>query len=168
MKNHFSPVKKTLITSLAVITLFLSVAAAGFINESSYLSTQELMKGLPSSPSIEKLTPKQIAEITPAEFSKMTGKKLTFKEKMALKMVQNKVKKMTNNPKGSKSQLIALILVILIGSLGIHRFYLGYTWQGIVQLLTLGGCGIWALIDLIRIIMGTLKPKDGSAYNPTL
>lgn len=60
-----------------------------------------------------------------------------------------------------KSQLIALILCILVGGLGIHRFYLGYTWQGIVQLLTLGGCGVWALIDLIRIITGDLKPKDG-------
>lgn len=66
-----------------------------------------------------------------------------------------------------KSQVIALILAALIGGLGIHRFYLGYTWQGIVQLLTLGGCGIWALIDLIRIITGDLQPKDGS-YAKTL
>ena len=66
-----------------------------------------------------------------------------------------------------KSQVIALILVALIGGIGIHRFYLGYTWQGIVQLLTLGGCGIWALIDLIRIITGDLQPKNGS-YSKTL
>jgi hypothetical protein len=62
---------------------------------------------------------------------------------------------------GGKSQLIALLLVIFVGTLGIHRFYLGYTWQGVVQLLTLGGCGIWSLIDLIRIITGDLKPKNG-------
>ena len=68
---------------------------------------------------------------------------------------------------GGKSQLIALILCILVGGLGIHRFYLGYTWQGVVQLLTAGGCGIWALIDLVRIITGDLKPKDGS-YEKTL
>jgi TM2 domain len=68
---------------------------------------------------------------------------------------------------GSKSQVTALILCALIGGLGIHRFYLGYTWQGVVQLLTLGGCGIWALIDLIRIITGDLQPKDGS-YDKTL
>jgi TM2 domain-containing membrane protein YozV len=60
-----------------------------------------------------------------------------------------------------KSQLIALILVVLLGGLGIHRFYLGYTGIGIAQLLTLGGCGIWALIDLVRIITGDLKPKGG-------
>jgi TM2 domain-containing membrane protein YozV len=68
---------------------------------------------------------------------------------------------------GGKSQLVALLLCIFVGGLGIHRFYLGYTWQGIVQLLTLGGCGIWSLIDLIRIITGDLKPKDGE-YEKTL
>ena len=66
-----------------------------------------------------------------------------------------------------KSQVIALILCALIGGLGIHRFYLGYTWQGVVQLLTLGGCGIWALIDLVRIITGDLQPKNGK-YSKTL
>ncbi len=68
---------------------------------------------------------------------------------------------------GNKSQVTALILVALVGGLGIHRFYLGYTWQGVVQLLTLGGLGIWSLIDLIRIITGDLQPKDGS-YSKTL
>jgi len=68
---------------------------------------------------------------------------------------------------GNKSQLIALLLVLFVGGMGIHRFYLGYTWQGIVQLLTAGGCGVWALIDLIRIITGDLGPKDGS-YSSTL
>jgi hypothetical protein len=66
-----------------------------------------------------------------------------------------------------KSQVIALILCLAVGGIGIHRFYLGYTWQGIVQLLTLGGCGIWALIDLIRIITGDLQPKNGR-YSKTL
>ena len=66
-----------------------------------------------------------------------------------------------------KSQLTALLLAIFVGVIGIHRFYLGYTWQGVVQLLTFGGCGIWSLIDLIRIITGDLQPKGGS-YSTTL
>ena len=66
-----------------------------------------------------------------------------------------------------KSQVSALLLCLFIGGLGIHRFYLGYTWQGVVQLLTLGGLGIWSLIDLIRIITGSLQPKNGS-YSKTL
>ena len=68
---------------------------------------------------------------------------------------------------GSKSQLVALLLCWFLGIIGIHRFYLGYTWQGIVQILTLGGLGIWTLIDFVRIILGTLKPKDGE-YDKTL
>jgi hypothetical protein len=64
---------------------------------------------------------------------------------------------------GGQSQIIALVLCLLVGGLGVHRFYLGYIWQGVVQLLTLGGgFGIWVLIDLIRIITGSLGPKDGS------
>ena len=67
-----------------------------------------------------------------------------------------------------KSQLIALLLCLFVGGLGIHRFYLGYTTIGVIQLLTLGGLGIWVLIDLIRLITGDLKPKDGSNYDPSL
>lgn len=62
---------------------------------------------------------------------------------------------------GGKSWLVALLLALFLGGLGIHRFYLGYTWQGVVQLLTAGGFFIWAFIDLIRIILRDLKPKDG-------
>jgi hypothetical protein len=61
-----------------------------------------------------------------------------------------------------KSQIIAAILAFVIGGLGIHRFYLGYTWQGVVQLLTAGGCGVWTLIDFIRICTGDLQPKNGN------
>lgn len=65
-----------------------------------------------------------------------------------------------------KSQIVAALLCWLVGIIGIHRFYLGYTWQGVVQILTLGGLGIWTLIDLIRIIIGDLGPKNGS-YSKT-
>jgi TM2 domain-containing membrane protein YozV len=97
------------------------------------------------------------------------GEKLSIKEKVALKLFGKKIaSKATSAPAAEgKSQLIALIICGLVGGLGIHRFYLGYTWQGIVQLLTLGGCGVWALIDFIRIITGGLQPKD-SEYATTL
>lgn len=100
----------------------------------------------------------------------LKGKKLSLKERLALRVFGKKISsKATSAPYagGGKSQVIALVLCALVGGLGIHRFYLGYTWQGIVQLLTLGGCGIWALIDLIRIITGSLQPKDGE-YETTL
>lgn len=102
-------------------------------------------------------------KMTPADYQKLTGKKLGIKNTVLLKVAQWKIKNaLDDNPATSgKSQLIALLLCIFIGALGIHRFYLGYTWQGVVQLLTLGLCGIWTLIDLIRIITGDLKPKNG-------
>lgn len=61
----------------------------------------------------------------------------------------------------NKSQLVALLLCFFFGVFGIHRFYLGYIGIGLIQLFTAGGCGIWALIDLILIITGDLKPKNG-------
>ncbi|WP_281527984.1 TM2 domain-containing protein [Ruminococcus champanellensis] len=61
-----------------------------------------------------------------------------------------------------KSKTTAIILSVLLGSLGVDRFYLGYTGLGILKLLTCGGFGIWTLIDLIRICTGSLKAADGS------
>ena len=89
------------------------------------------------------------------------GEKLSLKEKIALSLFSKKISNKAMAAGEGKSQWMALILCALLGYLGIHRFYLGYTWQGIVQLLTAGGCGIWLTIDWVRIIMGDLKPKDG-------
>ena len=61
-----------------------------------------------------------------------------------------------------KNKTVAIILSLFLGGLGVDRFYLGYTGLGVLKLLTLGGLGVWALIDLIRIITGSLKPKDGN------
>lgn len=63
-----------------------------------------------------------------------------------------------------KSKVVALILSIFLGELGIDRFYLGYIGTGILKLITCGGFGIWWLIDLIMIATDKLKPKDGSEY----
>jgi TM2 domain-containing membrane protein YozV len=60
-----------------------------------------------------------------------------------------------------KDWLTTLLLCIFLGGLGVHRFYTGHTAIGVVQLLTLGGCGIWALIDLIMIITGDFKDANG-------
>ena len=63
-----------------------------------------------------------------------------------------------------KSKTMAIILSVLLGQLGIDRFYLGYTGLGVVKLITCGGFGVWWLIDLIMICTGSLKPADGSDY----
>ena len=55
-----------------------------------------------------------------------------------------------------ESKLTAILLCFFLGSLGIHRFYLGYTIIGVIQLLTFGGFLIWVIVDLIRLIIGSL------------
>lgn len=105
-----------------------------------------------------------------SEISKNTGEQITLKaEQKAIKKAEKILNKQKpeNAAPGGKSQLVALLLVIFLGGLGIHRFYLGYTGLGVLYLLTGGLCGIGALIDLIRIILGDLKPKGGE-YGKTL
>ena len=112
------------------------------------------------------ITAEEFLELTPRKIKETTGQKLSIKQAIALKVAQKKVKKqMKKGAMGGDDQLIALILVLVAGVLGVHRFYLGYTGIGIIQLLTLGLCGIWTLIDMIRIITGDLTPKNGSYTN---
>jgi len=65
-------------------------------------------------------------------------------------------------PSGEKDWLVALILSVLLGGLGVDRFYLGYVGLGILKLLTLGGCGIWWLVDVILIAMNKLPDAKGN------
>jgi len=60
-----------------------------------------------------------------------------------------------------KNFVAALILCLLLGSLGIHRFYAGRTVTGILMILTIGGLGIWTLIDIIMIATGSFKDSKG-------
>lgn len=53
--------------------------------------------------------------------------------------------------KKGKKWVAVLLLSIFLGGLGIDRFYMGYIGTGILKLITLGGLGIWWLIDLILI-----------------
>jgi hypothetical protein len=64
-------------------------------------------------------------------------------------------------PVSDKEWLVALLLAFFLGVLGVHRFYTGHIAIGIIQLLTLGGCGVWALIDFILIVTGSYTDSDG-------
>lgn len=59
-----------------------------------------------------------------------------------------------------KNFLITFLLCLFFGLFGFHRFYLGKK-NGVTQLLTLGGLGIWTLIDLVTILFGKFKDSNG-------
>ena len=61
-----------------------------------------------------------------------------------------------------KRILPALLLCFFFGVFGFHRFYVGKIGTGILQILTLGGLGIWTLIDFVMIIVGSFTDKQGN------
>jgi hypothetical protein len=65
-------------------------------------------------------------------------------------------------PPGRREWLVALLLSIFLGVLGVDRFYLGHTGLGIAKLLTGGGCGIWYIVDIILIATGSLRDVNGN------
>lgn len=67
-------------------------------------------------------------------------------------------------PTGTSDKRIlpALLLCFFVGFLGVHRFYVGKIGTGILQLLTLGGLGIWVLVDFILIVVGAFTDKMGN------
>ena len=60
-----------------------------------------------------------------------------------------------------RSRLVALLFCVLLGVFGVHRFYVGKIGTGILMLVTIGGLGIWMLIDLILIAVGSFRDKEG-------
>jgi TM2 domain-containing membrane protein YozV len=65
----------------------------------------------------------------------------------------------------SEKWVILLWLSILLGVLGVDRFYVGKIGTGVLKLLTAGGCGVWWLIDWISILADKFTDKDGNVIS---
>ena len=68
---------------------------------------------------------------------------------------------MNDEAVSDKGFVPAILLCFFLGFLGIHRFYVGKIGTGILMILTLGGLGIWTLVDFIIIVTGNFRDKQG-------
>lgn len=66
------------------------------------------------------------------------------------------------NKSGEKNWLVTLLLCLFVGTLGVHRFYVGKIGTGILQLITFGGFGIWTLVDFILIACKKFTDANGN------
>lgn len=63
--------------------------------------------------------------------------------------------------KSEKKFVPTLLLCFFLGGIGVHRFYVGKVGTGIAMLLTLGGLGLWTLIDFVMIATGSFTDAEG-------
>jgi TM2 domain-containing membrane protein YozV len=63
----------------------------------------------------------------------------------------------------NKSRLVALLLCIFLGVFGVHRFYVAKHGTGVLMLVTGGGLGVWVIIDIILIAIGSFTDKESKA-----
>jgi len=96
--------------------------------------------------------------------SQALSKKAVRKAEKLSKKIQKRLDNV-NRSRGDRSFIVALLLSIFFGLIGVDRFYLGYIGLGILKLLTFGGFGIWYLIDIILIAVQSLRPKNGEYYD---
>jgi len=63
--------------------------------------------------------------------------------------------------RSDKDYLVTVLLCFFLGTFGVHRFYVGKVGTGLLMLVTLGGFGIWTLIDFIIVVLGNFTDSDG-------
>jgi len=73
-----------------------------------------------------------------------------------------KEKLLNSNSQSQNQWIVVLLLAFFLGIIGAHRFYVGKNGTAVLMILTLGGFGLWLLYDLIVIITGNFKTKEGN------
>ena len=73
-----------------------------------------------------------------------------------------KNKLLKSDSQSQNQWIVVLLLAFFLGFIGAHRFYVGKNGTGILMVLTVGGIGLWVLFDLIIIITGNFKTKQGN------
>jgi TM2 domain-containing membrane protein YozV len=91
----------------------------------------------------------------------MSDTTLTADMKSAIASAVIEAREAEKNLPSDKSKSTAALLAFFLGALGVHRFYLGYTGLGVLQLFTFGGFLIWAMIDFIMILTGNVTDAKG-------
>lgn len=109
-----------------------------------------------------KMEAQKMALEVEAKMQAQADKETLLNELLRQKVTADTISSSDSN---EKNKMVALILAILLGWIGVDRFYLGHTVSGLLKLCTFGGCGIWWLIDILLIAVGGLNPKNGKWQN---
>jgi len=109
--------------------------------------------------------------LTPAEIAMPIEPKAKQLQKTRIAIGKRKLERLQQQSEQGhdysyRTQLTAFLLCLLVGIFGVHRFYSGHYLLGALQLLTLGCCGIFTLVDLILISLGEYRDAEGQRLLP--
>ena len=77
------------------------------------------------------------------------------------RLENEKVQAPSNSEPSDKDFVTTLLISVFLGGLGIHRFFVNKIGTGVLMLITLGGLGIWWIIDIILIVTGSFEDSEG-------